>query len=328
VGALHDDRKIESRKIPAPSRSKPILLGRGIRLIEAARPFRALSFLEPLFFYRTPMKTRFTSPLIAVLVLALPLSALAFDNQDVLKMQKAGLSEDTILAAMQKEKAEFDTGTDALIELKKAGVSEKIIQKMIALQSGGPAASSAPSSSESFSSAVNPVFLQDFPSIAPAKIDPVVGKDYFTRFTFHQEKNEYVTTNYSRGELIPINTPVKLVSMSGTKMVLKRLDNNQEIKVDNEEKYTKQPIKGIAAMMLSADRTPLEKLPDEVANAVKNGDLRRGMTKELALMARGYPPAHETPSTDGDRWTYWSSRFVKLTVLFFNGRLSEGRGIN
>ena len=271
------------------------------------------------------MKLSFSSAAFAALVLALPLSVLALDNKDILKMQKAGLSEDTIIAAMQKERGEFDTSTDAIIELKTAGVSEKIIQKMLATQPGASASVSAPSSADS--APASAVFQQDFPSIAPAKIDPVVGKDYFTRFTFHEEKNEYSTTNYSRGAIIPINTPVKLVSMSGTKMVLKRLDTNQEIKVVNEEKYTAKPITGIAAMMLAAEKTPLEKLPDEVANAVKNGDLRKGMTKELALMARGFPPAHETPSVDGDKWVYWSSRFVKLTVLFSNGRLSEGRGI-
>lgn len=276
------------------------------------------------------MKSSFFSPVLAALIFALPVSVLALDNKDILKMQKAGLSEDTILAAMQKEGGEYDTGADALIQLKSAGVSEKIIQKMIAAQPSASTASSAPApvaTAASDSAPASAVFLQDFPSIAPAKIEPVVGKDYFTRFTFHEEKNEYVTTNYSRGAIIPINTPVKLVSMSGSKLVLKRLDTNQEIKVVNEEKYTAKPITGIAAMMLSAEKTPLEKLPDEVATAVKNGDLRKGMTKELALMARGYPPAHETPSIEGDRWTYWSSRFVKLTVIFSNGRLSEGRGI-
>jgi hypothetical protein len=273
------------------------------------------------------MKTSFSSAVLAALVLALPVSVLALDNKDILKMQKAGLSEDTIIAAMQKERGEFDTGTDALIELKSAGVSEKIIQKMIAAQPGGPAASGSSAPAASDSAPASAVFLQDFPSIAPAKIEPVVGKDYFTRFTFHEEKNEYSTTNYSRGAVVPINTPVKLVSMSGSTLVLKRLDTNQEVKVKNEEKYTAKPITGIAAMMLSAEKTPLEKLPEEVANAVKNGDLRKGMTRELALMARGYPPAHETPSVDGDRWTYWSSRFVKLTIIFSNGRLSEGRGI-
>jgi hypothetical protein len=263
-----------------------------------------------------------------------PLFVAAMDNKDVIKMHKAGLSDDTILAAMQKEKADYKTDTDALIELKGAGVSEKLIQTMLKLQSSsstapaapaaaagdaGPAAASAP--------AAGGAFWKDFPSIAPAKTEAAIGKDYFTRYSFHEEKNEHSTTNYSRGGLVPINTPVKLISMSGNKLTLKRLDTGQEIKVENEPKYTKRSIAEIANLMLSEEKTPLEKLPDEVATAIRNGDLRKGMTKELAIMARGYPPAHETASLESDRWVYWSSRFVKLTVVFTNGRVSDGRGL-
>jgi len=264
------------------------------------------------------------------LLLALPLSVAAMNNADVVKMHKAGLSEDTILAAMQKEKPEYETGTDALIALKSAGVSEKLIQAMIRLQSpaGATGASAAaPAAPAAGATPGTGVFWQDFPSLAPAKIEAAMGKDYFTRYTLREEKNEHSTTNYARGSVVPINTPVKLISMSGNKLTLKRLDTGQEIKVENEPKYTKKTIAEIASLMLAAEKTPLEKLPDEVAAAVRSGEMRKGMTKELVLMARGYPPAHETPSIEGDRWVYWSSRFVKQTVVFINGRLSEGRGL-
>jgi len=277
------------------------------------------------------------------LLLALPLTLAAMDNKDVIKMQKAGLSEETILAAMQKEKPDYDTGTDALIELKEAGVSEKVIQTMIRLRSGSAAATTAPAPSAPAASTPassyppevstppagsgSGAFWQEFPSIAPPKADVAQGKDYFTRYTFREEKNQHITTNYSRGSVVPINTPVKLVSMAGSKLTLKRLDTGQEIKVENEDKYTKKSIPEIASLMLSAEKTPLEKLPDEVASAIRNGDMRKGMTRELVLMARGYPPAHETPSVESDRWIYWSSRFVKQTVVFVNGRLSDGRGL-
>jgi hypothetical protein len=268
----------------------------------------------------------------AALLGSLPLTLAAMNNNDVIKMLKAGLSEETILAAMQKEKAEYTTDTNALIELKTAGVSEKIIQTMIKLQSPPATASSERESANPLDSAASGgrsvgVFWQDFPSIAPPKAEVSIGKDYFTRYTFREEKNEHKTTNYGRGVVVPINTPVKLISMSGSKLTLMRLDSGQEIKVENEDKYTKKSITEIAALMLSAEKTPVEKLPQEVASAIRNGDMRKGMTRELVLMARGYPPVHETPSIDGDRWVYWSSRFVKQTIVFVNGRLSEGRGL-
>lgn len=308
--------------------------------------------------------------------LIMPLIAVAMNNSDVVKMSKAGLSEDTILAAMRKETPEYDTSTDALIALKGDGVSEKVIQQMIALKAAAaapapnpapapapstapapapaptPAPSPAPAPATSpapatpapaptYSSvlvpsggsgpvpspAVSTAFSQVIPSIAPPRIEAAVGRDYFTRFTFHEEKNEHSTTNYARGPIVPINTPVKLVSMAGSLLVLKRGDTGQEIKVKNEEKYSKKSIKEIASIMLAEERTPIELVPEPFASAVRNGEMRKGMSKELVLMARGYPPAHETPSIESDRWVYWSSRFVKQTIVFSDGRLSEGRGL-
>lgn len=295
-----------------------------------------------------------------LLWLACPLVGWSMNNADVVKMTKAGLSEETIMAAMRKEAPDYDTSTDALIALKGEAVSEKVIQQMISLknasQAPAPAAESAPAPSPAPAPAATPApapppaytsilvpsgtggpvptaavstaFSQVIPSIAPLPIEPVVGQDYVTRFTFRHEKNEHVTTNYGRGVVVPINTPVKVVSMSGSLLVLKRGDTGQEIKVKNEEKYTKKNIKEMAALMLASDKTPIEQVPEPFATAIRNGEMRKGMTKELVLMARGYPPAHETPSIEGDRWVYWSSRFVKQTIVFTDGRLSEGRGIN
>jgi len=158
-------------------------------------------------------------------------------------------------------------------------------------------------------------------------VQAVIGQDYFTRFSLFEEKGDYDITNYSRGNLVPINTPVKLVSLSGKKILLKRLDDGKEITVINKQEYSKKPNADVAALILSTEKTPIEKLVPALQTAIKNGELRKGMTKEQAILARGYPPAHKTPSIDGDRWVYWSSKFVQLTVVFSNGRLTEGRGL-
>src|SRR5687767_10888722 len=89
------------------------------------------------------MKRSIPGFLFFLLVAALPCFAAGMNNKDVIKMQKAGLSEETILAAMQKETPDYDTSTDALIDLKSAGVSDKIIQKMITMKSGSAAPAEA-----------------------------------------------------------------------------------------------------------------------------------------------------------------------------------------
>jgi hypothetical protein len=43
-------------------------------------------------------------------------------NSDILKMQSAGLSESIILSSINTQPAAYDTSTDGLLALKKAGV--------------------------------------------------------------------------------------------------------------------------------------------------------------------------------------------------------------
>ncbi len=71
-------------------------------------------------------------------------------NQSVVEMVKAGLSERVIIAKIRTSPTKFDTQTDALIALKKNGVSEKIIEAIMSPSAPGaaaPPASSAPAGS-------------------------------------------------------------------------------------------------------------------------------------------------------------------------------------
>lgn len=52
-------------------------------------------------------------------------------NSEVLEMVKAGFAEETILRSFRLNDTRFDTSVAALVELKNAGVSEKVIQAML-----------------------------------------------------------------------------------------------------------------------------------------------------------------------------------------------------
>lgn len=76
---------------------------------------------------------------IAIVVCGLlPLSALAFGNEDVMQLLAAGMSEEIVLKAINTASpASFDTSAKGLIALKKAGASDVVIQQVIARQSEG-----------------------------------------------------------------------------------------------------------------------------------------------------------------------------------------------
>jgi hypothetical protein len=65
-------------------------------------------------------------------------------NADVIEMVKAELPENTIVLAIQQSEPNFDTSTKALIELKKQGVSQKILEAMLQPQVTTPTMSKTP----------------------------------------------------------------------------------------------------------------------------------------------------------------------------------------
>lgn len=151
---------------------------------------------------------------------------------------------------------------------------------------------------------------------------PTVGKTYFTKHNFKFEKGRHLTTNYWRGQLVPLNSTAKLISMGGKKMIIEV--NGQKITFVNVAKHTQRTIEEIAGNLLSTKRTPISK---KFANDIKFGTLRLGMSKKQAIQTRGYPPRHKTPSTESDLWVFWSSRFVQRSIAFANGKINRGRGL-
>jgi len=70
-------------------------------------------------------------------------------NQSIIKMVKAGLPADLIIAKIHESEANFDLSTDGLIALAQAGVPDEVIRAMRAKQSGSPITPAPPTRSNS-----------------------------------------------------------------------------------------------------------------------------------------------------------------------------------
>ena len=70
-----------------------------------------------------------------LIALAATVTLLAADapltNDDVVKLSKAGLSAETIVAKIRASESKFDTSTDALVALAEAGVADAVIREMV-----------------------------------------------------------------------------------------------------------------------------------------------------------------------------------------------------
>jgi len=90
---------------------------------------------------------------IVVLCLSLGLAAQeALTNDSVIKLVKAGLSDDLIVSTINASPGTYDTSADGLIALKTAGVSDKVVSAIVLKASGAASAPAAPVASSPSSS--------------------------------------------------------------------------------------------------------------------------------------------------------------------------------
>lgn len=97
---------------------------------------------------------------LCLLCAALAFAQQALNNDAVIKMVKAGLSDEVVIATVNASPGTYDTTTDGLIALKSAGVSDKVVAAIIARNAGAPpspsVSTSAPGTAPSTATGVPP----------------------------------------------------------------------------------------------------------------------------------------------------------------------------
>ncbi len=82
--------------------------------------------------------------LIILLLCPLVIAQQALNNDAVVKLIKAGLSDDLIVSTINASPGKYDTSADGLIALKTAGASDKVISAIVMKASGAMPAAAAP----------------------------------------------------------------------------------------------------------------------------------------------------------------------------------------
>jgi hypothetical protein len=88
---------------------------------------------------------------LALLILAfcpLLVAQQALNNDAVIKLVKAGLSDDLIVSTVNSQAGTYDTSTDGLIALKNAGVSDKVVAAVVAKAAAAPHRSTQPAAQD------------------------------------------------------------------------------------------------------------------------------------------------------------------------------------
>jgi hypothetical protein len=146
---------------------------------------------------------------------------------------------------------------------------------------------------------------------------------YYTQFSLFQENNNFRTTNYRKGVLVPINTPLTLVSLDDDQAQVRLKETGQTLTIENVRKYTKDDMPTAFHKIAGTTKVDLGQFNKEEQESIAAGQVKNSMSKKAVLAAIGYPPRHETPNLDGSDWTYWHNRFDKFIVHFSNDKVDR-----
>jgi hypothetical protein len=95
-------------------------------------------------------------------------------NDSVIKLLKAGLSEELVVTTINSSPGKYDTSVNALIALKKAGAADKVVSAMILKASGAaPAPAAASPAPIAAGTADIPAPISLAPGTLPAGVDSV-----------------------------------------------------------------------------------------------------------------------------------------------------------
>lgn len=153
---------------------------------------------------------------------------------------------------------------------------------------------------------------------------PLVGQTRYLCCNLHYEKNEVTDNWYGVGNTIKVGTPIHIVEVR-KRSVKFQADGHPEITL--VQKYGDKVL-GFDQYLdrIFVERNPVlrfGKKRDKLEQAVMDGKIVKGMTKDQVAMAVGYPPPHKTPSLDADNWTYWQTNFNTYIVWFVKDRVDR-----
>jgi hypothetical protein len=119
-------------------------------------------------------------------------------NDSVIKLVKAGLSEELVLTTINSSPGKYDTSASALIELKEAGAGDKVVAAMILKASGTTSAAGAKGTTTAAGTADVPAPISLAPGALPAGVDSI-GVYYLDKTGSHWQEVPAEVVNFKKG---------------------------------------------------------------------------------------------------------------------------------
>jgi len=151
---------------------------------------------------------------------------------------------------------------------------------------------------------------------APEMVSQYQGRSLFTCCNIHYETDEINDANYYVGTTIPYGTPVTIQGV-GSDSVTFVADGKKLTLVHRYGRDQESMQQYIDKVLVAGDPKPrVAGYSHSAQDAIKEGRVERGMTRDQVICSLGYPATHKTPSIDSREWTYWYNRWVTYKVAF------------
>jgi hypothetical protein len=132
------------------------------------------------------------------------------------------------------------------------------------------------------------------------------------------ERRERVfAVNYQRTGLIPMCTPVRLLSQGRSELVFEVIETRRRYTY-YYHKAAGEPFNAHLRRYFGreCDRAKVAALSDLDRTGIERGKVYIGMSKSAVAYALGTPPLHKTPNLNDPVWRYWRSKFKSFAVEF------------
>ena len=151
----------------------------------------------------------------------------------------------------------------------------------------------------------------------PGLLQEYQSRSLMTCCNIHYETDQVNDANYFVGSTIPAGTPVKVDAMTGNSVTFTTAEGKKLTVVHSYGRDQESMQQWVSKLLVADDpKAKLATFSKSAQQAVREGRVEKGMTREQVIMSLGYPPTHRTASTTSNEWTYWYNRWVTYKVQF------------
>lgn len=141
----------------------------------------------------------------------------------------------------------------------------------------------------------------------------------YTCCNLHYDKDRISDANWRRAAMIPAGARIKVIEY-GSNRANVEIDGRPFVIVQDYGRREEPLQQFIQKLVVKGNpQAKIAKYPEKIRQAVRDGMVIPGMTREQVIISVGYPPTHRTQSLDSSVWNHWASRAGRYEV-HWNGR--------